>query len=319
MFFSIFDANVKNVAICLPSEFPFQNPSDLPYLFGLLRFNRFFCFTRKTVAYLKCEHGGIGAIAASEVIYSMGSGWFTMGIFDGLWDNFYPAYPQPQPQDFIRPAAALAYGKYFLEFTAPSPNPQINKSFYHLFGFLGEPYALMFDEVPQELSLYHGDYINPEQTSFSVGADSGAWVALTLNGEIIGVEKSIGETVVFNLPPHELGDTFHVTATKQNFRRYDNDVECSNAVSIAELHQGNLKLFPNPAGNYLKVKMPHFTGIACILIYDLRGTCVRKVTFGPEGEALLTLDISELSPGLYFLELIADTQVFRQKFIVERQ
>ncbi|MFW5705462.1 MAG: C25 family cysteine peptidase [Bacteroidota bacterium] len=275
------------------------------------------CFAE---AYLKYEHGGIGTIAASEVIHTIGSGWFTVGIFDGLWDDFYPAYPQPQPQDFIRPAAALAYGKYFLETNAFPINPQIKESFYHLFGFLGEPYSVLFDEMPQDLSVYHGSYISVEQTNFGVAADAGAIVALTMNGEIVGVEKSTGETLIFDLPAHELGDTLHVTATKHNFKRYDFDVVCSNAISIGEIAAGNLLLFPNPASTNLELKLiESITGTAGIRIMNLSGACIRDFSADFGGERFLALNVSDLSEGAYFLEIKTDDRILRKKFIIERQ
>ncbi len=61
-------------------------------------------------------------------------------------------------------------------------------------------------------------------TSFTVTANSGSLIALTVNGEIIGTANGTGSAVAITIPPQNVGDEMIVTVTKQNYYRYSSTV-----------------------------------------------------------------------------------------------
>jgi len=256
-------------------------------------------------SYLKNNHAGIGVIAASDVIYSTGSEWFTFGVIDGLWDEFYPAYENPDGNEFKRPCQALMNAKYFLYSLPFSINPQIKQTFYHLFHYFGEPYSVLFTEVPQDLQVLHPEFIVPDQTEIMITADSGAFIAVVKGEEIQGTYHATGYPVVYQIPSMVTGDSLHITVTRQNFRRYHAAIPCLLNNSIGEL-TGNetMCVFPNPAGEKLHICWSQsLSGNVSFDICNLYGEKVfgyQSLTEQP-GIRQMALDVSGWENGVYFL------------------
>ena len=68
--------------------------------------------------------------------------------------------------------------------------------------------------------------------------------------------------------------------------------------SIADIQNSELNIYPNPADDYLTVETKG-GGQFVAEIYDVKGTPV----FGEESSSPARLNISHLSPGVYFLKL----------------
>jgi hypothetical protein len=64
----------------------------------------------------------------------------------------------------------------------------------------------------------------PGATHFTVQADDSSIIALTVNGEIIGVAEGTGAPVNINIPPQLPGTIVEVTVTKANYFRYEANV-----------------------------------------------------------------------------------------------
>jgi len=206
-------------------------------------------------AFLKHPHGSLGVIAPTDILYTNGTEWYTIGIIDGLWDNFYPANNPTQYFDFIYPCAANTSAKYFLEYLPYPINPQTKSVLFNLFHYFGEPWSVMYDQVPQELTVSHPEGIMEGETQFPVTADEGATVALVLNDEICSVEAATGSQVWMPVLETELGDTLHLTVTKQNHIRYHAAVPCYNWIGMGEKANSKLiEIYPNPADEFLYIR-----------------------------------------------------------------
>lgn len=101
------------------------------------------------------------------------------------------------------------------------PYNQSNKAVTHaLFHHHGDVFNPLNSEMPQTLSIVHNPTLVPGATSFTVNADSGAVIALTVNNEIIGVAQGAGNPIAISIPAQTAGNTMIVTVTKQNYFRY---------------------------------------------------------------------------------------------------
>ena len=85
--------------------------------------------------------------------------------------------------------------------------------------------------------------------------------------------------------------------------------------SISEYSSQPLKIFPNPAAEKISIELPPNSGkLSNILISDIAGNVVASPLTPLQGERG-TLDVSTLSPGIYFVLAETDKFVFRQKLI----
>jgi hypothetical protein len=71
-------------------------------------------------------------------------------------------------------------------------------------------------------------------------------------------------------------------------------------------------IFPNPASDHLTLKFAQNTSKAEIKIYNLLGE-LRSTSRKSSTES--TIDISDLSSGVYIIEVTTEKNIMRQKFI----
>jgi hypothetical protein len=74
--------------------------------------------------------------------------------------------------------------------------------------------------VPQNLTVSHAPTLQANATVFAVTANDSSIIALTVDGEIIGVAEGTGSSVNITIPPQSPPDTMVVTITKANYYRY---------------------------------------------------------------------------------------------------
>lgn len=169
--------------------------------------------------------GALGVIAASEISYSFVNDAFVWGMFDNMYPEFLPDYGMPVEERGLLPAYANASGKYFLQQSAWPYNVNNKVVTYHLFHHHGGAFLNVYSEVPQPLSIAHEDLLISGEQVFTVTADAGSFIALTVDGEIIGTAEGTGQPVNIEILPQTPPATLLVTVTKQNFFRYESQVE----------------------------------------------------------------------------------------------
>ncbi len=183
------------------------------------------CFAE---AFHRHTYGALGVIAASDVSYSFVNDTYIFGLHDSMWPNFDPGYPAPDiigPNN-LRPCFASASGKHYLAASSWPYNTQHKVHTYHLFHHHGDAFITLYDQVPQNLTVLHDPIIFSGVTTYTVTANEGAVIALTVNGQIIGAAEATGSPQSINIQPQLPGNDMILTVTKANYYRY------SSAVSI---------------------------------------------------------------------------------------
>ncbi len=169
--------------------------------------------------------GALGIMAASQISYSFVNDTYVWGMYDYMWQNFLPDYAgEFQEEKGMLPAFASVYGKYYLEQSDWPNNPDYKDLTYHLFHHHGDAFLNVYSEVPQELSVFHSPvHINGMET-FSVNADEGSLIALSVDGELMSTAEGTGtgfDLFVDNLAE---GTIIDVVVTKKNHIRYHEQV-----------------------------------------------------------------------------------------------
>lgn len=185
------------------------------------------CFAEKfhRYTYGGQNAGALGLIAASEVSYSFVNDVYQWGAMDNLEPTFMPAYGSSvTPRGFL-PAFGNAAGKYFLQQSNWPYNTSNKEVTYNLFHHHGGAFLTVYTQVPQNLTVQHNPVIYSGATTFSVTANSGSLIALSLNNQIIGTATGTGSPVSIQIPSLTAPSEILVTVTKQNYFRYQSTVE----------------------------------------------------------------------------------------------
>ncbi len=172
--------------------------------------------------------GALGLIAATQVSYSFVNDALVFGMYDYMWPDFMPSQNtitdlNPTPETLL-PGFAQVNGKYFLAQSNWPYNTSDKAITYNLFHMHGDAFTVLYSEVPQNLSVTHASQVAAGATSFTVTADAGSFIGLTVNGVIIATAEGTGSASAITIPAQADGDNVIVTITKQNYYRYSSTV-----------------------------------------------------------------------------------------------
>lgn len=180
------------------------------------------CFAEK---FHRHEFGALGLIAATEVSYSFVNDAYVWGMYDNMWPSFMPQFgTQPESRDVL-PAFGNAAGKYFLQQSSWPYNAGNKEVTYYLFHHHGDAFSTIFYEEPEFLSVVHDDAFLAGLDFFTITTNNGAFICLSIDGEIIGTAESIGGPTEISIPAQEPGTMIDIVITKQNYYRYENSIE----------------------------------------------------------------------------------------------
>ncbi len=185
------------------------------------------CFTEKfhRHTYNGENAGALGLIAASEVSYSFVNDTYVWGLYDNMWPDFMPDYQtDPAPRGLL-PAFGNAAGKYFLQQSSWPYNTNNKEVTYNLFHHHGCAFSTLYSEVPMDLTVIHDNVILAGLNQFSVTADDGSLIALSVDGEILGTGIGTGAPVDINIDPQTPPTMVDVVVTKTNYYRYHAQVQ----------------------------------------------------------------------------------------------
>ncbi|HPR18772.1 MAG TPA: C25 family cysteine peptidase, partial [Candidatus Cloacimonadota bacterium] len=136
--------------------------------------------------------GALGLIAASEVSYSFVNDTYVWGMFDNMWPNFMPDYGTTPTERGLFPAFGNASGKYFLQQSGWPYNTSNKEVTYNLFHMHGDAFTQLYSEVPQNLTVVHDPVLLSGLSTFTVSANEGALIALSVDGNLIGMGTGTG-------------------------------------------------------------------------------------------------------------------------------
>jgi hypothetical protein len=169
------------------------------------------------------NEGALGLIAASEVSYSFVNDTYVWGMFDYMWPDFDPGHGAPGEHKFL-PAFANASGKYFLEASSWPYNTNNKEVTYYLFHHHGDAFSTVYTEVPANLTVAHDASLISGVDFYTVSADAGALIGLSVGGELIGSYVATGGEDIIPIESQLPGVDMIVTVTKQNYYRVRNVV-----------------------------------------------------------------------------------------------
>ncbi|MBU2651751.1 MAG: T9SS type A sorting domain-containing protein [Bacteroidetes bacterium] len=185
------------------------------------------CFTEKFHRHTKNGHnaGALGLIAASEVSYSFVNDTYVWGLFDNMWPDFMPDEQTPPAPRGLLPAFGNAGGKYFLRESNWPYNTGNKEVTYHLFHHHGDAFMTLYSEVPQYLTVSHDNVMLAGLEQFTVTANDGALIALSVDGEIIGTALGTGSPVDITILPQYPPTMVDIVITKTNYYRYEAQIQ----------------------------------------------------------------------------------------------
>ncbi|HXK91569.1 MAG TPA: T9SS type A sorting domain-containing protein [Bacteroidales bacterium] len=124
--------------------------------------------------------------------------------------------------------------------------------------------------------------------------------------------KAIGADHIWLYPPvNDISYTIEIWNFLKKFR-------LSNSQNINDLSENNIQIFPNPTNSILTITFPHqyVNDFNLIEIYNTLG----ELVYSQKIHSLqnqITINLSDLSEGIYFLEILQQNKLFQNKIIIK--
>lgn len=278
------------------------------------------CFTER---FHRMNYGALAVNAASHVSFSFVNDVYVWGMYDCMWQQFMPTYPAADltPYGILQPCLAMSYGKYHLSTSNWYPGGVAKYATYHLFHHHGDCFDVIYDEVPLDLTVSHDSTLPAGQIYFTVTADDSSIIALTVDGEIIGVDEGTGSPVNVAIAAQSTGDTVLVTITKARYYRYEALVPVVD-VGVKEGSQNmqkftGVRLYPAVASDFITLQYGFTTYTPVqVSVYNALGRLVEYQDHGKlMGMGDLTLSFPSLAQGVYFVNVDAGNHTATSKVI----
>jgi hypothetical protein len=168
--------------------------------------------------------GALGLVCPTEVSYSFVNDVFVWGMYDNLFPDFLPQFGStPEPRGVL-PSFGCAAGKYFLYYSDWPAYPELKEITIKLFHHHGDAFNCVYTEVPQNLTVTHDLAQIAGTTTFDITADAGSLIALSVDGELIGVGTGTGSVTSIPVLSQNPPSVIKIVVTKQNYYRYEDHV-----------------------------------------------------------------------------------------------
>ncbi len=286
------------------------------------------CFVEKFHRYTKNgqNSGVLGAIGDAEVSYSFVNDCMVWGMFDNMWPNFMPAYGTnpPSMERDKRPAFANVSAKYYLSQSSwvGTSTKQITYQLYHMFG---DAFQWFFSEVPKNLTVQHNNWVSSSDVSFTVTADAGSFISLTIPGsqgpKILGTATGTGAPIAIPLFAPATANLL-VTVTKQDYLRNKSTVLLGpTSVNNLALNNSGLDCYPNPFNQSTSISFSLVsTENVKLSVVDMQGKAVMIILDNVSkaaGDHQIQFNGKDLPKGVYSLVLKTDSQVATKNMVIE--
>ncbi|PCJ66943.1 MAG: hypothetical protein COA58_05685 [Bacteroidetes bacterium] len=121
----------------------------------------------------------------------------------------------------------------------------------------------------------------------------------------IGLASGLNDGIMLSNKAHVVFDYYEQEETNRVFALVDADL-----LSTKTIERSDLKVYPNPTTNILNVDLPDF-----IMSFDYSITSISGQQIGTSSSTTKSIDVSGLSNGVYFMEIVSNDVSYRTRFV----
>lgn len=174
--------------------------------------------------------------------------------------------------------------------------------------FFGDPSVVYRNKITQELIVNHLTQIAQSETSISVSCnEENAIVAISQNNVLLTTGIVNDGIVSFTLPTLTSNLPLAVTATKQNFKAYQGNIQVGNGpLEINENDFELISVYPNPTNDFIQIELQSKEK-TIVRLLDITGREIKKIDL-KIGNSQEKIDLSEFASGVYQLTIDAQNK-----------
>ena len=181
----------------------------------------------------------------------------------------------------------------------------------------GDPSVLFRNKESMDMQVGHWQTCLMSTTSLTVMCDvEDAKVAITQDGEILGVGYVNGGQTTINFPTLTSNQPLIVTVTKQNYVPYQGDIIVEGGpTSIAENSIDEFNMYPNPANDIVNVQWVG-SNPEVLELRDLSGKLVYSLNTANISGSTITINTADLASGVYVMHYVTANEAQTKKLVI---
>jgi gingipain R len=185
----------------------------------------------------------------------------------------------------------------------------------------GDPSVMVFTNTPAAMTVSHVSKTPLNTTKITVSCNvKDALICLSKDGVILGTGISNGTSADITIPAAAAG-TIDVVATAYNKMTYTGNIVVDGTTGVDELANANhLQIYPVPASEAITIAGELTSaGKIKLAIYNSLGQEVLLISneSAAAGSFTKTIDVSELTAGVYFCKLETGIATQIQRVIIQ--
>jgi gingipain R len=172
--------------------------------------------------------------------------------------------------------------------------------------FFGDPSVVFRNRTTQELVVNHVTQIAQSETQLSVNCNQDqATIAISQNDTLLATSTANGGIANFTLPSLSSNLPLLVTATKQNFKAYQGNIQILDELPVIQETDFELQsIYPNPTNDFIQINITTTTKTT-VRLTDITGRQVQKIDL-EIGNSSKKIDLAEFASGVY--QLMIDSE-----------
>jgi gingipain R len=174
--------------------------------------------------------------------------------------------------------------------------------------FFGDPSVVFRNKITQELVVNHVTQTPQNETSLAVScSEEQATIAISQN-DILLATSIVNEGIAnLTLPSLSSNLPLLVTATKQNFKAYQGNIQVTEALPINQETDFEVQaIYPNPSNDFIQINITTITKTT-VHLTDITGREVQKIDL-ELGNSSKKIELAELASGVYQLMIESENK-----------
>jgi chitodextrinase len=159
-----------------------------------------------------------------------------------------------------------------------------------------------------------------QSESIAIGWDNASVVRWNVKytpqgGTSTTVTASTNSYTISNLTPEtEYQIQVQAVCEENNVSEWSAPISVTTLVGINSYLENSVTLYPNPAKEYVDIRVDGDVNVTGLEVYDVYGKVVRTVV-GANNDSSIRINVSDLSAGMYFVRVTTEQGVVTKRFI----
>lgn len=263
--------------------------------------------------------GAVGYIGGSNYTYWSEDVYWAVGVRNSISSNSEFTYMANKkgvydrmfhlngedPSEWVTSLGGIIYAG---NTSVQNSNSTLKAYYWEVYHLMGDPSVQPWLGTPSDMRYELFGTFNAQDASFRVETVPFCYAAVTRADTVVCAAFADSQgNVSLTIPDAEAGE-YTLVLSCMGYKTVFHPIVVHSA-DIAQSQAEVVKIYPNPAQDYVNVSAPTLRSVA---IFDAAGKVVKEVAAGSDR---CGISLANVPQGVYFMKVVTDRDIFVKKFV----